>query len=129
MTVENTLCGDYPAPCNCDNPDTHDGAVTVLDPEMVQANLRRLDAVINNYKAFSRHLDVVATEDSIPTTNALADYQRAMNLAMVAYPLRTILTNNDGGMALFLIKNIIRQAISLEGVKLALEVEQSFADA
>ena len=129
MAVEKTLCGDYPAPCNCDDPETHDGAVTVLDPEMVQANLWRLDAVIDNYKAFSRHLDVVATEDSIPTTNALADYQRAMNLAMVAYPLRTVLTNNDGAMALFLIRNIIRQAISLEGVQLALEVEQSFADA
>lgn len=21
-------CGDYPAPCNCDDPETHDGAVS-----------------------------------------------------------------------------------------------------
>lgn len=33
MTTENDkLCGDYPAPCNCDDPDTHDGAVTVEVP-------------------------------------------------------------------------------------------------
>lgn len=33
MTTKNDeLCGDYPAPCNCDNPDTHDGAVTAEVP-------------------------------------------------------------------------------------------------
>lgn len=33
MTTENDkLCGDYPAPCNCDNSDTHDGAVPVESP-------------------------------------------------------------------------------------------------
>lgn len=26
--VTDRLCGDYPAPCNCDDPETHDGAVT-----------------------------------------------------------------------------------------------------
>lgn len=25
------MCGDYPAPCNCDDPETHDGAVTAAD--------------------------------------------------------------------------------------------------
>src|SRR5690606_19944127 len=27
-TVEHP-CGDYPAPCNCDDPETHDGAVSI----------------------------------------------------------------------------------------------------
>ena len=34
------MCGDYPAPCNCDDPETHDGAVTTADRPSVTAAAR-----------------------------------------------------------------------------------------
>lgn len=29
---EREACGDYPAPCNCDDPETHDGALRRQGP-------------------------------------------------------------------------------------------------
>lgn len=43
-TTENDLdrlCGDYPAPCNCDDPATHDGAVEAAAEDSSAANWRQ----------------------------------------------------------------------------------------
>lgn len=37
-------CGDYPAPCNCDEPETHDGAVTEADDAVPEVGALIADA-------------------------------------------------------------------------------------
>ena len=46
MIDKEVLCGDYPAPCNCDDPDTHDGAVEAAIEDNSAANWR--SALENN---------------------------------------------------------------------------------
>ena len=50
MTTEQTQhpCGDWPAPCNCDDPQTHDGATTAAAPTLTAADVLRAHPPVTN---------------------------------------------------------------------------------
>lgn len=126
-----TLCGDYPAPCNCDDPETHDGAAEKtlqLDNSMVTATIRRMEAIIGEYKAYANNISLTAADGGFPTEHIVNKFQQTMNQAIVATPILTVLTTEtDRDVILYRLGNITRQATSLEGMRLAAEVEEALA--
>jgi len=48
-------CGDYPAPCNCDDPDTHDGATTATIEDAARDINEVLGGDMDNHARIAAH--------------------------------------------------------------------------
>lgn len=98
-------------------------APTMTDSTKELVNCR-LDDVIHNYQVCAKKLHLVAEENSIPFPNSIANYQRAMNLAEVAYRIKTFLNLNLPTEKLnYRLHELARSATTVEGIRFVQEIQ------
>ena len=98
-------CGDYPAPCNCDDPDTHDGATT----ETTTATTDIAEDALDSLPYFTFEDDDVAPDE---------EFVRKADVARLLATARTRPTRDD-----------ISDAIEHSGIAIGTSDAEQAADA
>lgn len=129
MADNDKFCGDYPAPCNCDNPETHDGAV----PEVIAPEARpfsdgalsvvnsRIQTTLEVYAGYVAHIVFASEDDTIVEAKTITEFADAAERARVAQLIKGSLTlhADDPAAARWSVNAIARTASSFAAMHFA----------